>query len=271
MDVRRRTGLAGAVLLLFTLTAPARFALAQTELKVPAPGTPEAAAAIIRPLAEIGRVRARTPYCAALAHARPGIDAAIAFEYQAPILAADLGKFRFDSGLHKHLALKKAETDLTALWELSVAGREEVRALRTAAQADGVDEQQRQEMLAVANAVDGAKERQKQLSKSVARTIAVYAELPVRTIVNSAEDEIRGSNPFTGSTWNPGRSNGPSAVESTPEPTAYALMHPEELQQHDNAQALFNTFSAERFIRDDMEVAAKHATAAMKLGGCSPN
>jgi hypothetical protein len=272
MDIRRRaSGVALAAVLLVT-AAPARTVLAQTVSAPPPTAEEQRNAAIVKPLVEIGRVRARTPYCAALASARPGIDAAIAFEYQAPILAADIRGFRYDSGLHQHLAMKKTQADLNLLWHLAIAGREEVRALRTAANAEGIDEQKRAEMLAVANAVDGAKARQYWLAKSIARSLARYSEAPVRTIASSSEDDTRSSNPFTGSSWSPGTGmNQNPSTEATPPASSYQMLHPDAMQEHVNNQSLFNTFASERFIREDMEVAANHAKTAMQLGGCSPN
>jgi hypothetical protein len=270
MDIRRRaSGVALAAVLLVT-AAPARTVLAQTVSAPPPTAEEQRNAAIVRPLVEIGRVRARTPYCAALASARPGIDAAVAFEYQAPVLANDIKHFRYDSALHQHLAMRKTQADLTLLWHLAVAGREEVRALRTAANADGMDEQKRAEMLALANAVDGAKARQYWLAKSIARTLAVYSEAPVRTVASSAEDDLRASNPFNGSSWSPGNSGSlVTSSDPTPPPSLYSQLHPDAMQEHELAQSLFSTFASERFIRDDMEVAAKHAKTAMQLGGCS--
>jgi hypothetical protein len=269
MDARRRaSGVTLAAVLLIT-AVPARTALAQTIAAPPPSAEEQRNAAIVKPLVEIGRVRARTPYCAALASARPGIDAAIAFEYQAPVVAADLRMFRNDSGLHKHYALKRAEADLRTLWNLALFGRDQVLALRTAANAEGVDEQKRTEMLAVANAVDGAKARQKELAKSIARAVAVYAEAPVRTIASSAEDEIRSSNPFSGSTWNPAGTTAAVSADAVPVQSVYQQLHPEAGEQHQQRQMLFSTFASEFAIRNDMEVASQHAKTAMQLGGCS--
>jgi len=267
MNVRRRaSGVALAAVFLVSVGPAGAFAQAVPN---PAPTQAQKNAAIIGPLTEIGRVRARSPYCAALARARLGIDSAIAYEYQMPVVAADLRNVRFDSDLHKHRSLKKLERDVIALWDFATAGRNDVLALRTAANADGVDEARRAEMLALANAVDGAKERQKMLAKSVARTLGVYAEAPVRTIVTTAEDELRSSNPFAGPTWSI-RNSSPAAAEETPAPSAYAQLHPGSLEQHARPEAVFDTFSAEERIREDMAVAAKHATLAMQLGGCTP-
>jgi hypothetical protein len=271
MDIRRRaSGVALAAVLLIT-AAPTRTVLAQTVSAPPPTAEEQRNAEIVKPLVEIGRVRARTPYCAALANARPGIDAALAFEYQAPVLANDLRHWRYDSELHRALILKKTEADLKTLWNLAVAGRDQVLALRTAALADGIDDQKRAEMLAVANAVDGAKERQKMLAKQIARTVGMYAEVPIYNIANSSEDAIRSQNPFGGSTWSPGSSTAPTPGDATPPPSQYSLLHPDELQQHYSVQRLFDNFATEHLIRSDMEVAALHAKAAMQLGGCSAN
>ncbi|HYW52392.1 MAG TPA: hypothetical protein VFF00_10420 [Candidatus Elarobacter sp.] len=281
MDVRRGSlGLALAALFL-VLQAPAQLVRAQTQVPPAAPTPPtftipaaavprvpsEQSAAVIRPLVEIGRVRARTPYCAALANARPGIDAAITYEYQIPVVAADLRRFRFDSGLHHHQSLKQTERDLNALWDLAQSGRNEVLALRTAALSPDLDDAKRREMLALANAVDGAKARQKELAKSLARVVAVYAETPVRTIVTSSKDESATSNAFAGRTRFAMGPMSPTDVSSMAPITQSEI---DALDQHGRSQDLFAAFTPEQFIRDDMEVAASHAKAAMQLGGCSP-
>ena len=276
MSVHRLRTLALTGTFAAALLAPAGLAQAQTAPPADQPPatltiTPRDSA-IVKPLVEIGRVRARTPYCAALAKARPGIDAAITFEYLAPQLAKDLRGVRFDSELHRHLALNQVDVDLAALGDLASRGRAEVLALRKAAYADGVDDQKRNEMLAVANAIDGAKERQKFLAKRVARIVAVYHEAPIHTIVTQAGDDP------SKNALHPG----PLAAETsdTPVTNPFAPAQPfqkapqipdsiEAVNEHDRVQQLFSTFGGEDWIRGDMEDAAKHAKAAMQLGGCS--
>ncbi|HEX3463307.1 MAG TPA: hypothetical protein VHS78_04525 [Candidatus Elarobacter sp.] len=226
--------------------------------------------AIVTPLAEIGRVRARTPYCAALAKARPGIDAAITFEYLAPQLAKDLRAVRFESDLHHELALRRAEADLNALYEMADRGRDEVRALRTAAYADGVDDQKRQEMLAVANAIEGTKERQKLLAKAVARTVGTYREVPVHTVVTTASDDFHGANPFSGSTWQQRDAESAKNAALSPEAAYVTQSTLDTIESLDRAQTLFASFNGEQYIRGDMEDAAKHAKLAMQFGDCRP-
>jgi len=273
MSVHRLRTLALTGAFATALLAPASLAHAQTAPADQPPATLTVTprdSAIVKPLVEIGRVRARTPYCAALAKARPGIDAAITFEYLAPQLAKDLRAVRFDSELHRYLALKQADADLAALGDMASRGRAEVLALRKAAYADGVDDQKRNEMLGVANAIDGAKERQKFLAKRVARTVAIFHELPIHTIVNSTSDEARAADPF-----GRGRSvttRDPQQQSSLTSPEAALVTEGtlESIGEYERAQALFSTFGGEDWIRGDMEDAAKHAKVAMQLGGCSP-
>ncbi|HTD35368.1 MAG TPA: hypothetical protein VK665_17000 [Candidatus Elarobacter sp.] len=275
MTVRRLRTLALSAAFAATLVAPASFAAAQSAPPA-APAAPAALtvtsrdSAIVKPLAEIGRVRARTPYCAALAKARPGIDAAITFEYLAPALAKDLRAVRFDSELHRHLALRHADADLAALGEMASRGRAEVRALRQAAYADGVDDQKRQEMLALANAIDGAKERQKFLAKSIARTVGIFHEIPIHTVVTTASDDSHAANPFSGSTWQQRDAESAANTSLSPEAAYVTQSTLDMIEQQDRAQTLFATFNAEQYIREDMADAAKHAKLAMEAGGCAP-
>jgi len=274
MSVRRFRTIALTGTFAATLLAPASFAAAQSAPAAPA-APPQLTvtsrdSAIVKPLAEIGRVRARTPFCAALAKARPGIDAAITFEYLAPAILKDLRAVRFDSELYRELALRHSEADIAALGEMATRGREEVRSLRAAAYADGVDDQKRQTMLALANAIDGAKERQKFLAKSIARTVGVYRELPVHTIVTTAADESHGANPFNGSTWQQRDAESAKNTSLSPEAAYVTQSTLDSIEQLDRAQFLFASFNGEQYIRGDMEDAAKHAKVAMQLGGCSP-
>ncbi|HEX3463306.1 MAG TPA: hypothetical protein VHS78_04520 [Candidatus Elarobacter sp.] len=253
------------------LLAPGTASFAQTapQAVVTPPAFTPRDSAIVKPLAEIGRVRARTPYCAALAGARPGIDAAITFEYLAPQLVKDLRGVRFDSELHRELALRKADADLAALGQLSTLGRAEVLALRTAAYADGVDEQKRQEMLGLANAIDGAKERQKMLAKRIARLVGAFHEAPVHTIVTTTRDQGGSTSAAFGKT--PLAASNPEAQISEVSPQAAFVTQDtlDTIAVHDRAQDLFQTFMGEARIRTDMEDAAQHAKLAMQLGNCS--
>ena len=253
---RRFSGLAGTALAV-ALIAPASIAGGQAPPS-PAPASrADENAAIVKPLIEIGRVRARTPYCGALARARDGIESAITFEYSTPILSRDLRGFRTDSGLTKARSLKKTERDLAGLWNLAVAGRDDVRALRAAANADGVDEQKRKEMLAFANALDGAKARQMQLTKAMARIYAVLAERPVRDIVHDEGGGQETGDALDAPAPNRFSSSGTAGQVAT------------ALQDYKDTQQLFGTFAAESFIREDLKNAAQHGNAAMQLGGCS--
>jgi hypothetical protein len=267
---RLYSGMAGTALVV-VLTLPAAIVSGQTQPS-PAPSSrAEENAAIVTPLAEIGRVHSRTPYCGALARARAGIDSAITFEYSMPIVANDLRRFRLDSHLTKAQSLKKTERDLTGLWNLAVAGRDDVRALRTAANAEGVDEQKRKEMLDFADALDGAKARQMMLAKSLARVVAVLAETPVRDIANTESDNSGGgAMPWKALLQHPSAPVG----DVPPVPTGLVTggrTTADDQQDHDRLQGLFGTLPAEDMIRKDLKDAAQHGSMAMRLGGCAGN
>jgi hypothetical protein len=263
MGVRRLlSGCAGSLLCAASI-ASASLAGAQP-LPSPSPGPQvDRNAAIITPLREIGRVRARTPYCAALAAARLGVDAAITYQFAVPTVFRDVRYFRLDSELAKHQSLEKTERDLSALWNLATAGRKEVQALRAAANAPGVDEARRKEMLAFANALDGAKARQMYLARRIARTVGTLAEAPVRNLVNTPSDD-HGASALSGSRLPGGR-----AADAVPTIQPYTTPQLEGLEDVDRSQGLFSTFAFERFIRDDLQDAAQHASAAVKLGDCT--
>ena len=269
---RLYSGMAGTALVV-ALSVPASIVSGQTQPS-PAPASrAEENASIVTPLSEIGRVRSRTPYCGALARARSGIDSAITFEYSMPILANDLRRFRLDSHLTRAQSLKKTERDLTGLWNLAVAGRDDVRALRAAAYADGVDDQKRKEMLDFADALDGAKSRQMMLAKSLARSVAVLAESPVRDIVNTPSDNAGGG----ALAWKAvdQRPAGPTPADGVP-PVPRGMVSggqstADDQQDHNRLLGLFGTLPAEEWIRKDLKEAAQHGSAAMRLGGCAAN
>jgi hypothetical protein len=265
---RSYSGVAGTALVL-ALCVPASMVRGQTQPS-PAPSTrAEENAAIVTPLAEIGRVRSRTPYCGALARARSGIDSAITFEYSMPILANDLRHFRLDSHLTKAQSLKKTERDLAGLWNLAVAGRDDVRALKDAANADGVDEQKRKEMLDFANALDGAKARQMLLAKSMAAIVGRLAETPVRDIANTEGDDSGA----TALVWKAVIQHPSAPTDGVPVAPWGAVtgVEPPGMEDHLRLQGLFGTVPAEEMIRKDLKEAAQHGSTAMRLGGCAGN
>ena len=262
-------GLAGTVLVV-ALAAPNAIASAQA-LPSPAPSPSARAlenAAIVQPLSEIGRVRSRTPYCGALARARAGIDAAISFEYRTPVLANDLRNFNLDSGLNKARSLRKTERDLSALYDLAIEGRNEVIAMRAAANAEA-DPQKREEMLAFANALDGAKARQIMLTRAMAKITGTLAETPVRDITNTPQDDhgtaafARGGLDRTPATLDPTTINPIAGISS------YTNAGTEAIEDQRRTSNLFNAFSAESFIREDLKKAAMHGNRAVQLGGCN--
>jgi hypothetical protein len=261
----RRYGLRAAAVTVVT-SALCGVALAQAPAPQPS-ATEDPNRAILRPLVEIGRVRARSPYCAALARARAGSDTAVAYEYQARQVDADLRAFRFDSALHRDVALRRAEKDVQILWQLANAGRTEVRDLRTAADAPGLDPKQRAEMLAYADALDGAKARQAELAKSVARTVGIFAEVPISTVVTNQNDAAQ-----EGSATAPRMAAQPVKPPSELQPTVpfRTQTMQDTVQSLQLTQDLFDSFRPEIYIKSDLANASKHGTNAMTLGGCAP-
>lgn len=253
-----------ALLAAFVASAPA--ARAQVEPGSGSTSSAEQNAAIVRPLIEIGRVRARSPYCAALARARPGIDAALTYEYSVPLIAQDFKRFRLDSDLTKAQSLDRLERDLHALANLALLGRAEVRALRTTASAE-TDEKKRQEMLDFANALDGAKERQMTLARGISRVFGELAETPARVLANAPSDD-HGAAAFGRSGTGVGAIRLPRPTPA-PSPASYTAAQADAITDNDRTRQLFSAFAAEDFIREDLKVAAKHGTAAMQLGGCN--
>jgi hypothetical protein len=259
MQLRRVVSGTAAAAAVLALLAPPLTGRAQTP---PRATNAEQNAAIVRPLSEIGRVRARSPYCAALARARLGADTALAYEYQVPVLVNDLKHFRLDSELTRAQSLKKTETDLSALATLARAGRDDVKALRTLASTEP-DEKKREEMLAFANALDGAKARQLMLARSVARVVAVLAERPIRTIVTTDKDDRSSETALSGGV------SRAIAMETRSSPDPFTQTQSDALAEHDRLQNMFTAFEAEHYIRDDLKDAATHATTAMQLGSCT--
>lgn len=265
----RRRVLRGSGGLALVVACAVASAVAASAQAAPSPVPTSAAeqnAAILAPLVEIGKVRARSPYCAALARARPAIDAAIAYEYAAPGVARDLQHFRLDSNLTKAQSLDKLERDLRALANLTDAGRADIAALRGTAAAEG-DEQKRREMADFANALDGAKNRQLALARSIAKLVGQLAETPARDAANA-----------------PGDDHGPSGLRGgrrqpavVPTPTSgppdrlvtYTTTQADAITDHDRLQQLFSAFGPEDLIREDLKTAAKHGTTAILLGGCT--
>ena len=267
----RIRGISRAAVAFLTVVVFAPYVAWAQAAPTPAPGSRVAQnAAIVNPLSEIGRVRSRTPFCAALARARPGIETAVAYEFVVPAVAHDLRNFRLDSGLAKAQSLRKSQDDLELLSDLAKAGREEVQALRDAANAPGLDPEKRRELLAFANALDGAKARQMMLAKSLARVLAVSAEARVRDFANTESDD-HGAAAFKG------KMNGATAIQPATvpldqtNPQSFTTGQAEFAEDNARLQQIFGSFGAELGIRDDMKDAAEHGLRAMKLGGCQNN
>ncbi len=237
------------------MTAPAAGAAADLSAR-----TSKAAqnAAIVRPLLEIGRVHARSRYCAALLQAGPGVEAALDFEYDIPIVASHLSHFRVDSYLTREMSSRQAEQDMKILWGLATYDREHVIALREAAKQPGIDPQRRDALTGLADALDGAKGREIVLTRALAKFVGAAEELPVRNIASSASDDhgISGVN---------GAPRSPVPIEYP----GFGVMNPYAFDDYNTLENLFDVFTPEEYIRSDLSVAAQHATAAVRLGGCN--
>jgi hypothetical protein len=266
MSARRIAAGAVASILLAALAVSPPAAPAQTSPATPAPPSlAEQNAAIVRPLIEIGRVRARSPYCAALVRARPGIDSAVTYEYSVPVISNDLRHFRLDSDLTRTQSLDRLERDLRALTTLAQTGRSDVQALRAVANAEG-DATKRREMLEFADALDGAKERQMSLARSIANIVGQLGEAPARVVANAPSDEHGAM----------GLSRARQRYVPIPTPTpppqknpgAFTAAQADAITDQDRLQQLFSAFAAEEQIRNDLKTAAQHGTNAMQLGNC---
>jgi hypothetical protein len=256
---RSVSGLAALALLAAVVSAPCAVVRAQSS---PLPSAADESASILRPLTEIGRVRAHSPFCAALANARTGIDAAVAYEYAVPIVADELRRFRFDTYLTNYQSKERTEADLRALYNIAKAGREQIQALRYAANAPGLDPEQRRQMLAFADALDGAKARQLWLAKQMARTLAITEEIPVHNMMDRAADD-HGARALTTRIQQLPDTLGPTPPPAETDTTSDAIVNTQQQQR------VFNTFSDEEPIRNDLKLASEHGTTAMQLGNCN--
>lgn len=252
MAVRALARRSAGTALALALLAPGTSVLAQGQPQ-PQPlvtATPSARAqansAIVKPLIEIGRVRARTPYCAALARTQPAIDSAIAYEFTLQDVAADLRGVRMTSYVKKAQTLRRLELDLGKLWDEAKEGRGAVVALRAEANAPGVDPQRRREMLDFANALHGAKTRQMMLAKQIARVYGIQAEAKVEGIGDD-DPVMHGKDPAAG-------------------PSSFGL--DAQIANPELIQGLFGVSIAEEPIRDDLKRAAEHGLKAVELANC---
>jgi hypothetical protein len=90
------------------------------------------------------------------------------------------------------------------------------------------------------------------------------SETPVYDIANTFSDDHA-----SGALANRSSAGSNSVAIDPAPPPAATNTQSEAIAAHDRLQALFDTFSAEQPIRDDLKVASQHAVLAMQLGGCT--
>jgi hypothetical protein len=204
---------------------------------------------IIGPLREIGRVRARSPYCSALVRSgTPAAESTIAFELARVTLASDLHDAQFTDTIHKSYSMRLLEFDLAHMVELIKQGRAELNELRALAR--DADDEKAAALLGLRDALDGAKARQMEQLRSFARVVGTFEEHPVTIPGTPADDKDRD--------------------ETTP---TSRLLDPFEdvfTDRYDAAETLELLRAGEQddLIKDDMIHAGDSVTHALALGNC---
>ena len=143
---------------------------------------------IVKPLREIGHVKAQSAFCQAFsAGASPAAVAALDFENRLFLTGADLAAFDAGDELAKHRTVRALEDDLRVLADDALSGRGELAALREKALASGTDADRA--VVEYADAVSGAQGRQMDIARHIARVVGTLEEVPVRTLVNGPLDD----------------------------------------------------------------------------------
>ncbi len=205
---------------------------------------------IVKPLREIGHVKAQSEFCKAFsAGAAPAATAALDFENRLFLTGADLRAFDSSSDLAKHKTLRVLEDDLRQLADDALSGQTELHALRERALASGSDADRA--VVEYADAVGGAQGRQMELARNIARIVGTLEETEVHTIVNGALDDH-----LTGVFSRSGRT--PSAQAD-----AYPGLDPTPSFELD-----FFTTPGDEMVGRDLARAVAHAREAESLENC---
>lgn len=219
----------------------------------PAPRSTTAADRIIKPLREIGRVRARTPYCSALLRSGTlAAESAIAFELARITLSGDLRDAQFSDTLHKSSSMRLLEFDLAHMVDLIRQGRAELNDLRTLA--GDADDQKATALQGLRDALDGVKGRQLEQLRSFARVVGTLEEHPVTLAASPADDRL--NDPETKA----------AAVSSDLDP--FEDTFTDRYEAAENTE-LFHAAEQDDLIKNDMIRAGDHATHALALGNCA--
>jgi hypothetical protein len=214
---------------------------------LPTPTPQSARSKIVQSLREIGRVTARSYYCARLlTDGAPAADTAVAFEYTLVATAHDIGMVQLSDPLVKARSMKKLEADLLQLNDLSKAGRAQLNNLREVARGESHD--RAQALLAFRDALDGAKARQYELTRDVAQIVGSLEGQPTFTIIDLPVDHLSNQD-----------------IERINDLNDTWQMRYRSIAVAD----LFNAGPEDFQIESDLQRAAEQGSQALALGGCN--
>ena len=213
--------------------------------------TPLPSAASIAPtigqLREIGTVKAKSRFCAALdAGAGSAARSSIAYEALLYRTALDFAALNLDDALHKERATNRLEQDVRALGILATTGRSDLERLQHTAEfapAGGASA-----AVAVRNAMDGAKARQYELAKQLAQAVSVVESRRLYTATDLPVDNVGG------------------ALEVL-DRSFFSTRQDQVLDEA--SHALVANFPDNDGIVQDLKTAGANAEAALKLGNCT--
>jgi hypothetical protein len=140
----------------------------------PTPAPPQSVASpAAKPLQEIGRVRARSPFCTqAIGHADAAISTALENDARIALTISNLKTVDLDSSMvKKSNGTAEMLKQYTALRASATYGEGQIKLLRTDAAA-ATDPDEKAELKEFADALGGALERQKKMAEELSRTIA---------------------------------------------------------------------------------------------------
>ena len=154
------------------------------------------------PYREIGRVRAMTTFCSTIVdHAVKAVDLGVDNDGKLDIVVHTLRTADFDANmLSKNAALQRLSNQYAVLAEQSIAAERAAKALRVDAQTAPSPEE-KQNLVAFADALDGALHRQRTVARDLASMIAIFNVRPQITpmehdemvVDEQASENYRGS------------------------------------------------------------------------------
>ncbi len=215
---------------------------------------PDARQAIIAPLREIGRVRAKSTLCTALSRdGGPAALSAIAFEAELAITQYDFQHFDRSSELSRDRSSRRLEADIRTLAFAVRDGRDELAHLKVVAMS--VDDDAHDALVGFVDALDGAKGRQLTLTRHLAERYGAMAEVPTSSLVNRPSDDRSLRNP---------RDDVRGSVNQR---DALVGGRPDDLVEDNIVGPLFS-FPQDEGVGSDLQRAVGFAHAIESLGGC---